>query len=489
LAVDKDPALTKVLKNYLQGERVKEKTLRDGLRFLISKYQDIQKEYNLEMEHRRELEHLIRVHPDTALPIYRFFTQDLLNVLEERTKHPRDSKTVVAILRLDDQYGRIKNTRDRNKVLLFKTGLRIQEVVGQQVYQSDRVDEFVILLKSVPNFEAAELMLERIIELIRRPHEPPAEDISFGCKIGYTIVPDDAVDFEQIINNAEIALGSGEGESKSLFRYTQTMGEEYRNHLKIEQELRTASQSGFEDFFLTYQPFVNSSNQITGCESLIRWNHQQMGMLSPDRFISIAEKTGDIRMLGRWIMYRSLGQCAEWKNKFMSDIHISVNLSPIQFLSIDLVGFIKDMLTANNMEGSNLKLEITEGIIMTDPDAAIKKMKQLRDFGIRISIDDFGTGYSSLNYLKKLPIDTLKIDKSFIDDITTNQSNQEIVRAMIGLAKSLKIETLAEGVESAEQRDLLFNEGCDYIQGYYYSPPVDAKQFTVYLNDGGELPR
>jgi EAL domain-containing protein (putative c-di-GMP-specific phosphodiesterase class I) len=233
---------------------------------------------------------------------------------------------------------------------------------------------------------------------------------------------------------------------------------------------------------------VDASRTIRGCESLIRWNHPEFGFIPPPRFIPIAERTGDIRILGRWILYKSCLQLKAWHEQGFPDMFVSVNLSPVQFLDKDLVSQVSAVMDGVGIEGRHLKLEITEGAIMSHPEDSIRKLQALRALGIRISIDDFGTGYSSLNYLAKLPIDTLKIDKSFIDDVTRNIQNQEIVRAIISMADSLKIETLAEGVETAEQKDMILAEGCKYIQGYFFSKPVDADQYTDYLRNGAILP-
>lgn len=440
-----------------------------------------------EQERRGELELLLHTNPDTALPIYRVFYQNLERMIEENDE--KDKKPfAMAMIRLDNAYQRVKNTKDRSKALLFKTTIRIREVIGDTLYQSDRLDEFYVLISDYADNTELYRLFANIAREVAKPHDAPAEGLSFGCQIGLVQYPQHGAKSAELLTNAEIALRFGVHNNKHVVEYSSRMGEVYFRSMRLEQDLHQSTQSGFENFNLVYQPIVDTRGTIQGCESLIRWKHPEMGNVPPPQFIPIAERTGDIRILGRWILYKSCLQLREWHALGYPDLFVSVNLSPIQFTQKDLVASISELLTATGIKGRHLKLEITEGALMSDPEDAVGKLKMLRDLGIRISIDDFGTGYSSLNYLRKLPIDTLKIDKSFIDDVTANAQNQEIVKAIISMGKSLRMETLAEGVETAEQRDFLHNEGCQYIQGYYYSKPVESQVYSDYLAKGASLP-
>jgi EAL domain-containing protein (putative c-di-GMP-specific phosphodiesterase class I) len=313
--------------------------------------------------------------------------------------------------------------------------------------------------------------------------------VSFGCYLGVSVNLGDNLTKEELLGNAYIALAESEGGGGRYVIYDDVIGNRYREKAEIERSLLQVSQNGFEEFQLMYQPFVDAEGRVTGAEALIRWEHPSLGRISPDRFIPIAEETGAIRLLGQWTLYNAARQLRDWVSASGLDLHISVNLSPMQFKQQDLVSRIEGILEALGLEGRHLKLELTEGAVMEDPEDAVQKMQMLHERGIGISIDDFGTGYSSLSYLKRFPVRTLKIDRSFIDDVTENPNNQEIVRAIISMAKSLRIESLAEGVETADQREFLVSEGCDNIQGYYFSPPVPARSFEAFVEEGRVFPQ
>jgi EAL domain-containing protein (putative c-di-GMP-specific phosphodiesterase class I) len=431
---------------------------------------------------------LINVNPDTGLPIYRIFYRELEDLVE-RHGQGQPVRFALAQIRLDAAYQRIKNNKDRSHALLFKTTVRIREETGDTLFQSDRLDEFFLILK---DFETTEELHKRLIGMVReilKPHDGVKEIINFGCQVGFAQFPQHGATSADLLANTEIALRYAVHRRKPVIGFSRTLGDAYYRILRLEQDLYRASQNGFEGFHMVYQPFVDASHTIRGCESLIRWQHPELGFIPPPHFIPIAERTGGIRLIGRWILYKSCLQLQEWRRQGHDDLFVSVNLSPAQFLQKDLVAQVVGVMESTGLEGRHLKLEITEGAIMSDPDDAVAKLKALREKGIRISIDDFGTGYSSLNYLIKLPIDTLKIDKSFVDDVTTNAQNHQIVRAIISMALSLNIETLAEGVETETQKDLILGEGCKYIQGYYFSKPVNPQRFSDYLAQGGRLPQ
>ncbi|MFP4010220.1 MAG: putative bifunctional diguanylate cyclase/phosphodiesterase [Spirochaetaceae bacterium] len=435
-------------------------------------------------EQRMWLRELVNKNPHTGLPIRRVFDKQIGSLLEgQQGSNGRDARTVVGVVRLDRSYDRIKDTRDRGKALLFNTADRLQRLVGDHLYQSDRLDEFIFAVNGLPGRDAAELLGRRIMETIARPHEPPAKDVSFGCRVGLSL-DSGGLSKEELLGNAYIALSQAETDGARVVVYDESIGNLYRENLELERSLHSVSRDGFDQFRLMYQPFAAADGRIVGAEALIRWFHPRLGPVSPARFIPIAEETGAIRLLGQWTLYNAARQLRDWSRISGRELHMSVNLSPAQFKQQDLVTRIEGILEALALGGDSLKLELTEGAIMEDPEEAARKMAMLHDRGIRISIDDFGTGYSSLSYLKRFPVDTLKIDRSFIEDVTTNPSNQEIVRAIISMAKSLRIESLAEGVETVEQRNFLVAEGCDVIQGYLYSPPVPARDFEPFLVTG-----
>lgn len=438
-------------------------------------------------ERLSEKDRLLNINPDTGIPVYRQFYTELERLIEHNTAGEA-APFAVAMVRLDGAYQRIKNTKDRSKALLFKTTVRIREMLGDALFQSDRLDEFYLLMADYDSPTQLHRNLFNMVQEVTKPHDGIGESISFGCLVGFAKYPVHGSTSGELLMCAEIALRYAMHRKKSVVEFSKSLGDAYYRNIRLEQELHNATQNGFENFHMVFQPFVDANNMMRGCESLIRWKHPELGFIPPPQFIPITERTGDIRVFGRWTLYTSCLQLREWHRLGFPEQFISVNLSPVQFTQRDLVESIAEVMEATGIDGQHLKLEITEGAIMTDPTDSINKLNALRKLGIRISIDDFGTGYSSLNYLRKLPIDTLKIDKSFIDDVTVNVQNQEIVRAIISMAQSLHIETLAEGVETLEQRDFLINEGCMYIQGYYFSKPVTSDIFSSYLLKGGKLP-
>jgi len=439
-------------------------------------------------KHREaELESLLNRNPATGLPIRRVFDRDFERLLAEVLAQERGPRIAVGLLRLGSDYEKIKNTRDKNRILLFKTTDRIKSIIGDNVYQSDRLDEFLLIFKNMPNIDGVELRADQVVEEVSRPHEPPADDVRFGCSLGTAVFPYHGETREELLGNADVALIQSERSRTPHVVYTEEMGDNYRDRLSLEAELKAAIQGGFEQFSLHYQPFVNRDRKITGAEALIRWNHPTAGFISPVRFIPIAEETGSIRFIGQWTLYRACRQLKAWHRSGYNDLSISINLSPSQFKQIDLAERIDGILDSVRLKGESLKLELTETSIMEDPEEAIVTMNQLRDQGITMSLDDFGTGYSSLSYLRRFPIDTLKIDRSFVTDVDTNPANQEIVKAMIGMAKSFGMQTLAEGVEREEELDLLFDLGCDQIQGYYFSKPVPEAEFQKLLSNGSSF--
>jgi EAL domain-containing protein (putative c-di-GMP-specific phosphodiesterase class I)/GGDEF domain-containing protein len=465
---------------------VENRQLREEAQELKAQRQDLQVQC-------MELEHLINQNPSTGLPIRRLFESDVDGLLSETKSSRRSPRVAIGFLRLDEHYTKIKNVRDRSHLLLTRSAERIRSVVGNNVYQSDRLDEFLIIFRNMPNLDAVGLssndrvglgMMDRIVDTLSQPHEPPADDISFGCYLGIAIYPHHGESRERLMHHADIALMESERRGDPYVIYDDSMGVAYDERTNLETELKLSIQRGrFEQFQLQYQPLVDKTEQIVGSEALIRWESPTTGAIKPDRFIPIAEQTGTIRYLDLWTLYRAAGQLRTWRRSG-HDLFMSVNLSPAQFKQPELVTQIRSMLRSLSLDGTSIKLEITEGIIMDDPEQAIDKMNQLTDLGVSLALDDFGTGYSSLGYLRRFPIETLKIDRSFVADVHLNNGNREIIKAMIAMARGFGMQVLAEGVEKREELDLLLELGCDLVQGYYYSEPVYEDSFVDLLTKG-----
>jgi len=431
-----------------------------------------------------EFRELLNRNPATGLPIRRVFDIAVSDVLQEISRRVRGPVIAVGLLRLDADYAKIKNTRDRNRILLFKTADRVREIIGDNVYQSDRLDEFLLIFRNMPNRDGVELRADQIVEAVALPHEPPADDVRFGCHLGVAVYPDHGRSREDLLGNADIALVECERSRAGFTVYDDQMGERYRQRDALETELKQSIQAGFEGFGLQFQPVVDRDGRVRGSEALVRWSHPELGRVPPDVFIPIAEETGTVRFLGQWTLYRAARQLKLWHEASYHDLSVSVNLSPAQFKQADLVERVGGILESLKVDARHLTLELTETIVMDDPEEAIAKMNDLRSMGVRFALDDFGTGYSSLSYLRRFEFETLKIDRSFVSGVDRSSSEQEIVRAIVAMARAFGMQALAEGVETRGEFDFLIAEGCDLIQGYFFSPPVDPDRFSGLLAKG-----
>lgn len=444
---------------------------------------------NRELQARcAELEDLTRRDPHTGLPMRREFDAVMEREITRLSISAGSTSIAVCVLRLDKNYARIKNSRDRNRVFLFKATQRIREAVGPHVYQSDRVDEFICILHGVTGRGQARRRAREIYDSVSRPHEPPADDVFFGCHIGMALFPGTAQTKAELFAAADVALDVAEARSEPCILYTQALGKRHREQRYLEKELSRSIRGGFQHFGIQYQPLVSSEYRILGAEALARYRHPKLGDIPPDRFIPLAEESDSVRFIGHWVLYHACRQLAEWRSAGHDDLYMSVNLSPSQFKQPDLVERVAGILQSHGLEGKSLQLELTESVLMEHPHQAARTMADLRDVGVRLSIDDFGTGYSSLSYLTQFPIDTVKIDRSFVVDLAANSNNQEIIRAIVSLARITRMETLAEGVETPDQLDFLMREGVRIIQGYYFSRPVDPAGFIDLLRSGGSFP-
>ena len=303
------------------------------------------------------------------------------------------------------------------------------------------------------------------------------------ASLGISIYPSDGDSSLDLLQHAESALYEAKGSEKNSYQfYTEALTQTALESLLIESALRVALQQN--EFSVVYQPQIDhESSSIIGAEALLRWNHKDFGFIPPDKFIPIAEKTSLIIDIGTWVLKQACTQGRKWLNEGINVPKIAVNVAGPQIKSNTLVNIVKTVLEETQYPSSMLELEVTEGFIMTDPASSIQTLLELKEMNIRLSIDDFGKGYSSLSYLKKLPIDKLKIDKSFVDDIEDEYSNTSIVDAVIALGKSLSMDVIAEGVETKTQADVISSRGCHHIQGYLYSKPLDAKSFKSFYKN------
>jgi diguanylate cyclase (GGDEF)-like protein len=331
-------------------------------------------------------------------------------------------------------------------------------------------DEFAIMQAGASQPTDATSLASRIIEVIGAPYALGSHHVTVEVSIGISLAPSDGLDPEQLLKNADLALYRAKSDGRGLYRFFEPeMDARMQARRGLEIDLRKAIEN--DEFELFYQPLVNMRTAyVTGFEALIRWNHPERGMTLPGDFIAVAEDTGLIVPIGDWVLRQACVEAATWP----SDVKVAVNLSPIQFKNKSLVPSVISALAASGLSASRLELEITESVVMQDAAAALAVLHELRALGIRISMDDFGTGYSSLSYLRKFPFDKIKIDQSFISDMSDHGDSLAIVRAVIAMGSGLGMATAAEGVETPEQFKQLKLEGCTEVQGYLFSPPRPA---------------
>jgi diguanylate cyclase (GGDEF)-like protein len=393
----------------------------------------------------------------------------------------------VALLYLD-----LDRFKDVNDTLGHPTGDVLLGLVGHRLNncfrQSDTVarlggDEFAVVL--TPGFhDGAEAAARHVIEVLKRPFEIDNEEIVIGTSVGIALAPADGTNPHVLLKNADLALYAAKADGRGVHRFfEQSMGDRLQARRSIESDLRAAI--AHDDLELHYQPLVRvGSEEVSGFEALMRWRHPVRGLIAPSDFIPPAEATRLIIPLGAWGIRRACIDLAGLPR----NLRVAINLSAVQFRSADLVQTVHDALRAADVAPHRLELEITESTLMKDAEAAARIMREIRSLGVRIALDDFGTGYSSLSYLRKFPFDKIKIDKTFIDDIGKSRSSDAIIRAVTGIASSMGIETVAEGVESREQYDHVKREGCDLIQGYLFgrATPVGALPGVIErINRGG----
>ena len=411
----------------------------------------------------------------------------LLDRLELTLAQARRNESLTAVLFLDlDRFKIINDTLGHafGDLLLKSTAERLQSCVRDE----DTIarlggDEFIVLLADLHNLQDAAIVAQKIIDALSQPILLEGSEIFVTTSIGITLFPHDGNDGNSLLKNADTAMYRAKEQGRNAYQfYTADMNAQASARLTMETGLRKAL--GREEFLLHYQPQVDlNTGNIVGVEALLRWRHPQMGLISPDEFIPMAEETGLIIPIGEWVLYTACAQCRNWPDAGCGPLRIAVNLSARQFRQKDLADTVARILNETGLDPRCLELELTESILMQNASATIATLQALSSLGIQISIDDFGTGYSSLSYLKRFPINALKIDRSFVRDITSDPDDAAITTAIIAMAKSLNLKVIAEGVETAEQLAFLRRHQCDNGQGYYFSQPVAAEAFALYLRD------
>jgi diguanylate cyclase (GGDEF)-like protein len=433
-----------------------------------------------------QLEHLVQHDALTGLP-NRILLQDRLGQAIELAR--RQSRQL-AVMFLDlDQFKHI------NDSLGHAVGDQLLRSVAQRlvgcVRHSDTIsrqggDEFVLLLSHIERAEDARISAQKMLASLALPHRIDQHDLHIGASIGISIYPADGQDVETLIKSADAAMYSAKENGRNNYKFfEQSMNILAVQRQSIEASLHRALEQ--QEFVLYYQPKINlQSGAIVGVEALIRWQHPEQGLLSPTQFVPIAEDCGLILPIGRWVLREACRQVQAWLDSGLRAVPIAVNISAVEFRHKSFLESVALVLKETGLVPRYLELELTESILMHDVESSVPILEALKAIGVRLAIDDFGTGYSSLSYLKHFPIDTLKIDQSFVRNIAANADDAIIVRTIIGMGENLKQRIIAEGVETHEQLEFLLEQQCEEGQGFLFGHPLPAKNFAQLLVTGND---
>ena len=339
-------------------------------------------------------------------------------------------------------------------------------------------DEFIILLEKNANLHEVSSLANQLKASFAEPMNFDGHELTITSSLGISLFPEDGDDPDTLLKNAELALYKAKKKGRNTVSFfSADLSEGTLDRLHMENQLRGACSRN--ELLLHYQPQFNlSSSELIGVEALVRWQHPELGMVSPAKFIPLAEETGLIEEIGLWVLHEACRQMVEWQSAGLKIPRVSVNLSVQQIEKDTLLAQVTQVLAESGLDAARLELEVTESTIMNEPDKAASALHELKALGVQLAIDDFGTGHSSLSYLKRLPLDRLKIDQSFVRDIGKDANDETISRAIISMARSLRLETVAEGIEKEEHAEFLRREGCNHGQGYLFSRPVPAGQIT-----------
>ncbi|MFS0757552.1 EAL domain-containing protein [Noviherbaspirillum sp. 1P10PC] len=450
-------------------------TLADAFNGMLNRIQKRETDLQAEILERKrvqvKLDRLAHYDNVTGLNNRHFFNDRLDSVITRSEKFTE--KTVLMFIDLD-------NFKTVNDTLGHDVGDRLLQLVAERLANTVRFgdvacriggDEFAIILENVSELSVASMIAEKCLAALAQPIEIGGNELHIGASIGVSVYPDDAQDKYSLLKYADTAMYYAKNGGKNAYRlFEQSMQENAQKRFTMENNLRRAMERG--EFVLHYQPQVDvTSGQISGVEALIRWVHPELGIITPAEFIPIAEDTGLIVEIGTWVMEEACLEMKRWHEEGHK-LRVAVNLSGRQLKERDFVKNVLEIVEKTGIESEYLELELTESMLMKASASIIEKLFDLKAAGIQLAIDDFGTGYSSMSYLKAFPVSCLKVDRSFIHDLPQNTEDAAITKAIIAMAKSLRMKVVAEGIENMEQGDFLREHGCDKYQGYFYSKPV-----------------
>ena len=452
----------------------------------LQKYNSVREHYYDEIKAVGEkFEYLSRHDGLTKLPNRVLFYESL----SQSVLRAKINSKSLALLFLDmDNFNIINNTlgNDIGDQLFKAIAERLKRYAGPcDMVARIQGDEFAIVISDITDMLSIKREAQTILNLLSHPYNLYGHEIFITSSIGITIFPDDHQEVDGLIKNAELAMYYAKAHDRNTYKfYSPALNVQSSEYMALANSLHRAIDR--QELRVFYQPLVDlTSGKVIGAEALARWQHPELGLIMPSKFIPIAEQTGLILRLSELVLSLVCEQMQVWKELGINYGFIAVNLSSQHFRpDNNLIELISKVLQKNNIEPNNLELELTESIIMQNSEFTIKVLSQLQSMGIKVAIDDFGTGYSSLSYLKHFPVNTIKIDRCFIQDVLTDRHDAAIALAIIDLAHNLSLQVIAEGVETAEQIQFLKAHGCDQIQGYFFSPPLPTNEFEKMLIDG-----
>lgn len=443
---------------------------------------ELQVENSVREETEKRLYRLANYDPLTGLANRHMFKEEL----KQSLKTSKETHRRMALLFLDlDNFKVINDTLGHamGDKLLIAASSRLKSLLDKHSSVARLGgDEFVIIINDANDDEKISLLADKIIKLLETPFIFDDNEMFIGTSIGVSLYPDDTDESDALLSYADTAMYTAKAKGKNNYQFfTPKMHENILFRHDIETKLHHAIQNN--EFRIRYQPKIDlNTNKVIGAEALLRWEHNELGKISPDVFIPIAEESSLINQIGKWVIMQVCRDIAHINNDFKNELCISINVSSSQILHQNLPELIQENMDKNNISSKSIELEFTENMLIKQGRKSTQVLDALNKMGIKLSIDDFGTGYSSLNYLKTLPIHALKIDKSFICDTPRHKGDCAITKSIISLANNLNLDVIAEGVETREQLDFLQENGCTVIQGFYFSKPLDINAFTAYLN-------
>jgi len=391
----------------------------------------------------------------------------------------------VAVMALELNRFRMINDslgKDFGDRLLQETAGRIRSAVGESTTVARIAGaEFAVILQDVRSTREVEQTAAKMVAAVTAEFSSLENSINVTCNAGISMFPVDGWDGDMLLERADAAMYSGKDQSANSFRFfTEEIHNQIRERLRLENGLRLALERG--ELFLVYQAQVDiRTGDVSGLEALLRWNHPEMGLVYPSDFISVAESSGLIVPIGEWVLHTACRQARKWQDAGLRPVPVAVNVSAIQFRQQGFCETVRRALEETGLDPKYLELELTEGLLLTNADVMYLILQELREMGVKLTIDDFGTGYSSLGYLRQFKVNRLKIDRSFVREVSVNADDAAITTAIINMAKALNLDVLAEGVENVEQLDFLRTQNCFEIQGYYFSRPVTVEKVELQL--------